>query len=542
MSSGGYNIGNSYSESEVNLFNNMAQGGQVSEEDVNRIKRTIPTIQNIIESIQVNLNSKFADLNLDLHGSVQFSSNKKSFTVNNIVDYKGKYGSDYFQIPIVLSMEKIIDLTPEELHAVISSLVYSSLLNAKKIDDNSLEDVFYEEKDLKPSRLTKEVEEENYEAEDILTSYWGKWLSDYSEEGIEAYSSDGKPFAKFDGVVSRVVVKDMIAAEHGDADKVISKIATSYNEKAKELLSSGESEKSVDCMRKSNDLLTARTMAEVFKTSDFSTPESFRGSEGMAFVETYVNDFLSQSGKPPVVVTFNTTGEIGKFYNSNPPRINVDLNKVTNVTDLAMACSHELTHYLDDAKTVARKKQLTGSNFTRSEVENIKASLLNPQENISKEEMAERKSTYNLLARLQNMSYHLDPDERSGRLGELNALRTVQSYADGRLNLKNEIANNVDTFNAYQTTTINMADGLHVKGSGYCIEDLLAQCESVMQSENIPSHIKDMINQRMTFVNELDKSMDLSAKKERDSVEDAKKIKKAVSSFGASEVELQPGM
>ena len=169
----------------------------------------------------------------------------------------------------------------------------------------------------------------------------------------------------------------------------------------------------------------------------------------MNFARTYAASYLAQNGiqnANSVAITLNSVGELGTYYASeNRVNINVDkIGQMNNPTEVVMTLSHELTHAIDAALGAVR-----GSNGQiQYRMQN------NMGENISAAQN-DSGDVFNFVAEMQNICYHINPNERHARVAELSALEFMAAKAGNNKGLKNTIKRSTVGFISYQNETKN---------------------------------------------------------------------------------------
>ena len=228
------------------------------------------------------------------------------------------------------------------------------------------------------------------------------------------------------------------------------------------------------------------------------------------FCEFYVHNFLSSNNVSDIEVTFNARGALGTFHDGKRPRININLNKLQKMgsyTELAMTLSHELTHAVDSSKNKSE------GNFNKRG-----GGLLNTiSENISAYDGPEEGKE--LLVELKSYCYHINPNERHGRIGELSALMFMNKVGGKDPKIKQEMNASVAKYVAYQKKTVDMIQSLSTK-----LPEFSAKFQALVDSGKIQPGTKayKLINDRIAYLSS--NSQSISVEQELDSVKKAQEI------------------
>ena len=279
-------------------------------------------------------------------------------------------------------------------------------------------------------------------------------------------------------------------------------------------------EKSMDYAKQASELLSYETKDKFSKMKASKDGEDIKN-----FCESYIADFLRSNGISDTYlsITFNENECQGMFYRGEAPKINIDLSKVESVTDLVMTLSHELTHSVDFANEYMPEMvdgvncRLVDSSVEIYELKDLSASGL-----------SKKSPEYAFLQQLNAYCYHMDPSERRGRIGELSALKFMQSLADGDLDMKNDIQRNIESFKQYQQKTIEIAYALNDSYGKNGLNALREKFENMRAS--LPKEAEDMMEDCLSYLERVCNS-NLSLSEEEKSIEIANKIDMATKSF-----------
>ena len=187
----------------------------------------------------------------------------------------------------------------------------------------------------------------------------------------------------------------------------------------------------------------------------FSKMKSGGAAEMQAFCQTYITQMLASNGIniDDLQITFDSVRMVngkevplpqGTFYDGNPKSINVNLDKVKDITDLIMTLTHETTHAMD---SIANSSQ--GVFNARG------GGLLGVARGANLDDLGVKKSSEEgmLLSLLNSMAYHLDPNERRGRISELAGLQFMAEMAGVDSDTRKQVDKNIAGFERYQELT-----------------------------------------------------------------------------------------
>ena len=464
----------------------------------------------------------------DLRSMVTFSAGGKTMCLNTNVMYAEGKVHDNFNMQLNLNVEKLMNLSPMELRSVLSALIFGQLQNSKYMDNLADKMLLDEGTNSKEFQQSIKDKDDVVQYDNGLTDYFDGFLKDVNP--FEDYDDDMTPsYTEPARIAARSMMfakgKELYAAEHGT--KALSDLLSGDKEVAKvELIALGakaafESMFSAESVAAGKSLPDARNDKlldqhdaalandDVYEAAKYSKQATMLVSarskaafanakeSDPASVEDlcvdYAKDFLEMFGFSGVekgkFITFNpdASGDTGKFRKGPPASVNIALENNSSVVETLMSCAHELTHFLD-SKSYSKQAQFA--------VEKDKGFRWDDLEQFS---AAERKSPeYKILKRVDMMCYFMSPSEQSGRLGELKALRFLQSMSDGNYGLKVDIARNLETFQRQQKRTEEIFNGLNEKDSEYNLEELKKLKDQISNPR-----IKRMIEARLSFIEKI---------------------------------------
>lgn len=211
------------------------------------------------------------------------------------------------------------------------------------------------------------------------------------------------------------------------------------------------------------------------------------------FCIEYINSYMQSNGLKPVRVTFysvNSKGqplELGTFFDSENPRININLGKIKSATELAMTLSHELAHAVDSSKNKVRA--VDGATMSRGLVDYIGDDISKASDKLKD---ANNNEALALLEKVNKLCYQVSPNERNARVMELSALKFMQSVTNDDFDRK-EIEASVESFISYQQATIDAINELRNGG----FEELREKIDALEIPDSV---VREAFLQRMAYL------------------------------------------
>ncbi len=448
-----------------------------------------------------------------------------TFNAQNANSVAGGKNGIYLQsmggnnVAMNLNLKRISRLPALEAFAVI----YESLSNFAFKGQNISVDEFKEEVK-EDSKLDKnDGKSKNSKADAI------KVLSAYIERFLKNYANKYKTYSGISDEIAKLIVEDM---NEQDYEKILSPFfkLEDINEKAykvidrfkvtkinnprlncilektesESLLLKGESDvKRLNYLQQYQELMSISTKDEFAKAMNNGSNSLNKFTD---FCLSYVNNFLNSNGLKNIAVTFNSKGELGTFYDTNPPRININLSKIDSISELVMTLSHELTHAVDSCTNKVK------GNFNRDG-----GGLLNDiGENISNSGLNEGSDEYNFLSELNYYCYHVNPNERNARVGELSALMFLDDNLNSSADLKSQLKVSLETYIAYQNKTSTILNEL-------TDEKIKSLRETFSNFSGLPKKASDLMLERINYLEEI-KNKNFMPMAEADSIMVAQKL------------------
>ncbi len=449
------------------------------------LKSSIP--QTLVEQVEASMKSVLPSwYPLDLIGSATLSSDKKTFCITTRVHGAEKDGALNFDTRLNLSVEMLLEMGPIELQAVVTSMVYASIMNSSKLEGETLESLRDGE------ALTKEKEKKSEYVngvESLISDYIVALLKTKKPFDSDVYSGskdfDYAPVAK---IVSSSIVAQVkeFAGEGCSLDE------------AAHMAINGMFDRSI---LENANIATEEEYESTLIHSHETRKEqlahlvSMSGSDKEGFCRTFIQSYLESYNIPrnALQVTFDSSGsELGMFYPTNPPRININLENVKDTTDLCMTMVHEMSHFRDNNSGIKSRT----SYGSRTEINNCGLDANSDE--------------LKLMNRLQKLCYYLDKDEKSARLSEIEALDIMEEASKSDSSLVDEVALNRKRHNAYLSKTNDLERDI-VSGK-IDLSSLLGE----INASNVSDDVKAIMEKKLRFLQqrkiEIEKERERNAK------------------------------
>ena len=300
-------------------------------------------------------------------------------------------------------------------------------------------------------------------------------------------------------------------------------IVAARNEKLSSVVaeaeSSGDFEKSSEVREQITELLSIQTKEDFETLKNTSVNGNFDKSSVRNFCESYVAQLLNGTGleNSGLEITFNSNGVQGQFQ--KPNKINIDLSQVESVTDLAMCIAHETRHF-KDSKFGSSENQVDRKFRWKDYL---------------KSDVSQNSEEFAFMQKLHKICYHLDPEERNGRMAELEALKFMNELSSGDLAMSAEVSRNIDSFNVYQEQTIAYAEALESGDPSNENSYEALYNEYLSMKPRLSSKDRKIIETRLQYLKDL-KKQGINLADEKQSTKTASSIKTGTSfdseSFG----------
>ncbi len=424
-----------------------------------------------------------------------------------------------------INIKRLSKLPSLEVYSIIYNALYRHSVQNEAVSDNNFdldagvdENTEVEEPKKKKSSKDKAIE--------CLAGYLNKFLPKYF---------DGK-FKEFSAISKLVAIQIVDEMDEEDFEKILSvffkfeKLDKKAENLVEEFLGSSETSRleyinykateflldpnkeqtGLNYLQQAEELLSVSTKTK-FQEAVNSNGKSL--NDFKSFCVSYANRFMYSNNLNGIEVTFEPEGALGEFYDDSPPRINVNLKRIDSVSELAMTLSHELTHAVDSCLNKSKGKYNRDGGGLIDTI----------SEDISDSGLKESDPAYKLLKELKNYCYHINPNERHARIGELSALSFIDEMSKDNtgknINLRSQLFSSASKYISYQNRTAEMINNLSsAKISAW--RDMLAGFNK------IPSHAKNMINERIDYLEGMLES-GLMIDAEKESIEAARRIVEA---------------
>lgn len=438
------------------------------------------------------------------------------------------------QVPVCLNVniKKLSKLPALEAYAVIYSTVHKFVEKELVSDENKNEkgeliDSKLDENEKNKSAQSDKEAEERDKAINFLADYLEKFLQNYFPDDFKEYVSVSK-------FIATKLVDEM---GEGSAKEILSVFfdVSSVNEsaiknvkqfmglstvsrldfvrrKATELaIDPNKSLQALNYEQQYEELLSVNLKDKFNEAVAGYDPKNknLPLNQFKDFCVAYANTFMRSNGLKGIEVTFSEEGELGTFIDrGNSQRVNINLSKIKSISELAMTLSHELTHAVDSSiNKVHGVYNREGGGLLDSISEDTEGSGLK-----------ENSNAHQFLERLQKLTYHINPNEIHARIGELSALKFMENVSKDSPELQNQISKSVERFIKYQTETINIIENANS-------EEFIKSLRDEMNAlGNIPQSAKDMMRQRIDYLEQMAKSKSVSSEALREAIKVAQGV------------------
>ncbi len=485
--------------------------------EMHEVKKLVPIRVAYVKAIVKRIENTFNSLGLGkrFHLKPTFSYNIKdnaSFPLNIDSSVLGDGSGEIHNFPVNLKAHDILYMPIESLKAVISASVAAHLLNHNvkgKDNDKTVVELFSDYNNSVDSQNEAKREAEEYakytKARKVVKAYLETYFEKYFGEEIASKFTSLGPIADF------VALEMLEGLEGKQIDELLRGMFTEEflqkaASEAMDFISIGEeaydsrmekswgfvSEKFKDGPEAAATPLSSEKQAEALKTNrvadtfnDLKNDSSCFTSDGLLveskklkdFCKEYISQYMGANGLKSVRVTFNTVDkngnplEIGTFFDSDNPRVNVNLSKKVTLTELVMTLSHELAHAVDSIKNkvqISEGKKIKGVTMSRGLADYISDDMSEAKKKLKSNPQALR-----VLDEITDLCYKVSPNERNARRMELSALRFMKEMANDPAT-KRELAQSASGFAIYQQRTQEAIARLR----GGRLEELVAKFES----------------------------------------------------------------
>ena len=461
-----------------------------------QVKKLVPVRVAYVKAIVKRIEKMFNGMGLGKRFRLTptFSYNIKdnaSFPLNIGSSVLGDGAGELHNFPVNLKAHDILYMPIESLKAVITASVSAHLLNHNirgKDNNKTVIDLFREYNGSVDAQNKAKREAEEYakytKARKVVKAYLETYFEKYFGEEIASKFTSLGPIADFvalemleglDGKQIDDLLKGMFTEEflQKAAEEAIDFVELGEEAYNSRMDKSWDfvSEKFKDGPTAAAAPLSSEKQAEALETNrvsdaynELKNNKSCFTSDGLLveskqlkdFCKEYISQYMGANGLRSVRVTFNTVDkngnalEIGTFFDSDNPRINVNLSKKVTMTELTMTLSHELAHAVDALKNkvqIAEGKKIKGVTMSRGLADYISDDM-----SVAESKLKHNPAALKVLGKLNDLCYKVSPNERQARSMELSAIRFMKARATDPETIK-EIEASAKSFVAYQEKT-----------------------------------------------------------------------------------------
>lgn len=424
-------------------------------------------------------------------------------------------------VSLHINIQKLAHLPAEELYSRVYSIVYASIFDKTLEKDSSGSAQSVEDAEL--IRDMSDVEEKEAGQNPTLLGRIAKYVKeqlreilglDYPEEKLDTISREitNNYSSAYGG--ADVAYEEMFDTSKIKGDPSVQQL---NNARVSKLVSKADMAAAAENPREemsyrqqANALLSEHTK------ESFNKMKNGGAHEMQAFCQTYITEMLKSNGIDvgSLEITFDSGKNLpqGTFFDGNPKRINVNLDKVKDLTDLVMTLTHETTHAMDSISN------------TESGITNARGGgLLGVARGVKFDSLGIKKNSEEgvLLSLLNSMAYHLDPNERRGRIGELAGLKFMSEMAGVDTDTRREVDKNIAGFAKYQKLTIQYAQDLMDPNSKRNLTALRARYEAM--KDQLSENVRQAFEEKFNYIEQA-LAVGLDMQQEQESIRNAQNI------------------
>ena len=483
-----------------------------------KIEALCKLISNVANSIsgQLKHNTNIADIKIE---DLTVSSNPNDPNCAPHVDLASMDGSDRMvaNVSLHVNIQKLINLPAEEVYSRVYSVVYASIFDKTLEKDATLADQVVDNADL--VRGMDEVKGEDMTLFGRVVKYIADKIRDvlgldYPEDKLNTIAKEitHNYSSAYGG--ADVVYEEMFDASSIKGDPTVKQLQEARVDK---LISKADMAAAYENPREEMSYRQQASALLAENTRDsFNKMKSGGSAEMQAFCQTYITQMLASNGIDigSLQITFESGAGLpqGTFYDGNPKRINVNVDKVKDVTDLVMTLTHETTHAMD---SIINSEQ--GVFNARG------GGLLGVARGVKLDTLGLKRTSEEgmLLSLLNSMAYHLDPNERRGRISELAGLQFMSEMAGVDSDARKQVDKNIAGFEKYQRLTIKYAQDLMDPNSKSNLTALRARYEAM--KDQLSDNVKAVFEEKFNYIEQA-LSVGLDMAQEQESLRNARNI------------------
>ena len=322
-------------------------------------------------------------------------------------------------------------------------------------------------------KLVKVNEEKDFtrkEAKEIIARYLTKFLKDrYRDQfkknkgfGIVADYIANNVLYEIENGKTEFTVRDVIgkffninklnkiAKQEADRyfDSDLQDARTTYlTDKVKELALVSGKELTALNYQQQYEALKSSELQEKFKNLKLNNIGQIKD-----FCETCAMQIMNMNGLSSIEITYKNEGALGTYIDNGHgnQRLNINLSKIKSTTELYLTIVHELKHAVDSSIN-QHNADLRGESLKDG-----RGLLNNISESIKGSGMERGTEGYKFLLKVKRYCYHVNPNERSARNMEINALMLIaDTIDDDDVKEKEKFRTSLKAYVDYQQKTIN---------------------------------------------------------------------------------------
>lgn len=439
-----------------------------------RVSKLLDIIDKVKKSI-INQFQEFGELEINITPTFEISEpicNAASFSLSE--DHNS--GTKHLSVSQNFNFNKLASLPGPEAYACVYYPLYNSVL--KRISSKTQqEDVDFHKKGQEKTGSNHAVSTKNY-----LTQF-------LSNEFSKLYDKIDNPVIKsivqifLQNEITDDVLFDNPKGQNLLAERFIKVVKQDSLQQATFLLGefSGDSKNGLNIIQPADE------------------------SQIREFCERYVKTVLAGAGlkESAVKLTFESKGDIGQYTDYGTyQELNINLQKISklkNPAEIVMTLSHELTHAIDSSANKAMGNTEAGGyglldNLVGDSKQDLKKLTNEPEEVVR------------YFKDLNKICYHVNPNERSARLGELSAIRFMQNmHPDSKM--QEYIQKSINSYKREQERVVQSINSVNDIQAKYIEIKNLASSDTQM-----------LIEERLNYLSSLQSRGLLNAEQEIQSI------------------------
>lgn len=526
----------SFDEKEIERILSGTSGTPMPQK-ITAFCKVVSSVESAINARLSQTKSNISSVNLSNNLTISSNPNDPEYSTKIMMTTAENGKGAVANIALNVNVQKMLKLPAERVYAALYALVESSVFD--KILEKEIEEP--DSQNLQSVELVRNAEEaekitgENSKENKTLLGRIIKYIMD----GLRELFGANYPPEKLEAI-SKNIARDYSSAYGGTAEVYSEMFDTSKIKRdptVQELKSARRSkiltnaENAADSNEPGAEL-SYREQATALLSED--TRDAFEqmkvggAPEMQSFAESYISDYLQSNGvgagDVEVVFVNNAGAPKGLFRPGDPAQIIVNLNKMKDSTDMVMTITHESKHAVDSIKK-GDKDEKPRKNDIAVKIEYGDYGLI--------------KGTpeFKFVKKLNAIAYHIDPNERRGRMSELAGLRFMQSMAGDDPEITEQVERNIAGFNKYQKDTIKAIDGLNSKTGPYALETLEAEF-SALGGLSLPENLRSAIRAKIEYIKDrMEEGLDATS--ERGSIDNTVQIAKDLKGRDLTEQELE---